>query len=191
MTPIVVTPPSAEPITLAEAKAHLRVFLPDDDSYITSLIPAARQAIEQRTGRAMLPQRVRIGMDAFCSTTRLPVLPLAVVDGLLIKYFDENGDQQTANSSIYTINRYVEPVQVSLNPGESWPTISRIAGGVTFEYDVGYTDAAAVPGPLKQWMLLAIGAMYENREQVYAGAETYSLPEDFMRLLWEPYMVYL
>jgi len=191
MTPIVITPPSTEPITLAEAKAHLRVFLPDDDTYITSLIIAARQAIEQRTGRAIMPQRWKIGMDAFPSVVRLPGLPLAATPGLLIKYFDADNVEQTVNSTVYTLNKYVEPAQVTLAHSQSWPATTPVAGGITMEYDVGYADAASVPGPLKQWMLLAIGAMYENREQVYAGAETYSIPEDFMGLLWQPYMVYL
>lgn len=192
MTPIVITQPSTEPITLAEAKAHLRVFLPDDDSYIEDLlIPAARQAIEQRTGRAMMPQRWKIGMDGFCAVTRLPGAPLAGVHGLLIKYFDVNNVEQTVNSTIYTLNRYVEPTQVTLAYGQSWPAITPTAGGVTMEYDVGYADTDAVPAPLKMWMLLAIGTMYENREQCTPGTEIYSIPEDFMGLLWQPYMVYM
>lgn len=190
MTPIVVTPPGTEPITLAEAKAHLRVVTTDDDTYISGLIVAARTMVEQRTGRALMPQRVRIGMDAFCATTKLPRLPLATVHGLLVKYYDEDGALQTVNDATYTINMYVEPVEVTLAYNQTWPTIRHVAGGVTMEYDVGYANAAAVPAPLKQWMLLAIGAMYENREQFSAGVEYYAIPEDFMGLLWQPYMVY-
>src|SRR4051812_22094950 len=38
MTSILLTPPAAEPITLAEAKAYLRVDNGDDDAVITALI---------------------------------------------------------------------------------------------------------------------------------------------------------
>lgn len=41
----------AEPITLVEAKSHLRVIFDDDDSYITALISAARQYAEQYQNR--------------------------------------------------------------------------------------------------------------------------------------------
>lgn len=191
MTPIIITQPSSEPITLAEAKDHLRVVVVDEDSYITALIVAARMMIEQRTGRAMMPQRWKIGMDAFCAVTRLPGAPLAATPGLLIKYFDVDNVEQTVNNTVYTLNKYVEPAEVTLAQSQSWPAFTSVAGGVTMEYDVGYANAAAVPAPLKQWMLLAIGALYENREQVYAGAETYALPESFMGLLWQPYMVYM
>lgn len=193
MTPIVVTPPSEEPITLDEAKAHLRQTYSDDDAYITALITAARQLVEGYTNRALMPQRIRIGMDGFCAVTKLPRLPFK--DNLSappveVKYIDENGAQQTLPESTYYINQYVEPVQVSLASGQSWPTITRVPAGVTMEYDVGYADADAVPGPLKQWMLLAIGAMYDHRDELTAGVEVYCLPKEFMSLLWQPYMVY-
>lgn len=191
MTPIVITPPSTEPITLAEAKAHLRVVVADDDAYITSLVAAAREMVEQRTGRALMPQRVRIGLDAFGAITKLPRAPLAATPALVVKYYDEDGAQQTVGDQVYIVNEYVEPVQVTLAYGQQWPTAQARAASVTMEYDVGYADEAAVPVPLKQWMLLAIGTMYENREQNAAGAEIFSIPESFMGLLWQPYMVYL
>ena len=190
MTPIVVTPPSAEPITLAEAKAHVRQVFNDDDTYINSLITAARQMVEGYTGRAMMPQRIRIGKDAFCPVVKLPRLPYAETPGLLIKYLDENGDQQTVNDQVYHVNEYVEPRQVTLVSGQSWPTITSLPGSVTYEYDVGYPDADSVPAPLKQWMLLAIGAMYDHRDQFVAGTTISPLPEEFMCLLWQPYVVY-
>ena len=189
MTPIVVTAPTTEVITLAEAKAHLRQVFSDDDIYIENqLIPMARQLVEGHTNRALVPQRIRIGKDGFCSTVKLPRLPFA--GNLEVKYLDENGAPQTLAQTVYHLNQYVEPHQVTLVSGQSWPTISRVPGGVTYEYDVGYADAAAVPAPLKQWMLLAIGAMYDHRDELTAGAEVYCLPDDFMRLLWQPYMVY-
>lgn len=193
MTPIVVTPPAAEPITLEEAKAHLRVVVADDDNYITGLITAARMMVEQRTQRAMMPQTIAIGLDKFCPVVQLPRAPFIyslATPPVVIKYFDENGDLQTLAESVYHVNKYVEPAEVSLVAGQSWPSITPQPGGVTMEYQAGYADAASVPGPLKQWMLLAIGAMYDNRDQVYTGAETYPLPESFMGLLWQPYMVY-
>lgn len=193
MTPIVITPPSSEPITLVEAKAHLRVVTADDDAYITGLIVAARMAVEERTQRAMMPQTIAIGMDGFCPVVQLPRAPFIYPGStppVVVKYFDENGDLQTLAESVYHVNKYVEPAEVTLVSGESWPSITRQPGGVTMTYQVGYANAGAVPAPLKQWMLLAIGAMYDNRDQVSTGVPFNALPEDFMGLLWQPYMVY-
>jgi len=48
----VVSPPAVEPVTLDEAKAHLRVTIADDDGYIALLIPAARERVELFLRRA-------------------------------------------------------------------------------------------------------------------------------------------
>ena len=187
MTPIVVTPPTVEPITLAEAKAHLRQVFSDDDAYITSLITAAREMVEGYTNRALAAQRIRIGADGFCPVVKLPRLPY--IGGLVVKYLDENGNPQTLASTVYRVNEYTEPPEVTLAPGQSWPATTSAPGSVTYEYDVGYPDATSVPMALKQWMLLAIGALYDHRDELGA-AEIYRLPVDFMMLLWQPYMVY-
>ena len=53
---ILTTPPSAEPLSLADAKAQLRVYHSDDDTFISTLIITARRLIEQRYDLALLQQ---------------------------------------------------------------------------------------------------------------------------------------
>ena len=60
-----VTPPAEEPVSLAEAKQHLRVDGGDDDLLIGSLITAARQAAETKTGRQLITARWKLVLDAF------------------------------------------------------------------------------------------------------------------------------
>ena len=59
------TPPAGEPISLAEAKLHLRVDFDDDDSLIQVLISAARQAAETLTNRQFVTARWRMVLDSF------------------------------------------------------------------------------------------------------------------------------
>ena len=60
-----VTPPAEEPVSLADAKLHLRVDFTDDDALITSLIAAARQAAETLTGRQIVTARWKLVLDSF------------------------------------------------------------------------------------------------------------------------------
>jgi len=59
------TPPAAEPVTLADAKAHLKVDSTDDDALIASLITAARARAEWHTGRALVTQSWTLWLDAW------------------------------------------------------------------------------------------------------------------------------
>ena len=72
-----VTPPTGEPVSLAEAKLHLRVDVDDDDALIGSIISAARQAAETLTGRQLITSRWKLVLDAFpCQTILLAKCPV-------------------------------------------------------------------------------------------------------------------
>jgi len=81
---VVVTPPSVEPITLDEAKAHLRVTGSDDNDYITGLITAARLYEEKVQNRAFIATTFRMQLDSF------PDLPNATLKFFIPTYSVES-----------------------------------------------------------------------------------------------------
>ncbi len=60
-----ITPPVAEPVTLADAKAHLRLDTALDDDYVKSLITMARQYIEEVCWRGLVTQTWELTLDSF------------------------------------------------------------------------------------------------------------------------------
>lgn len=187
MTFRVITPPAAEPITLGEAKAHLRVSEPDEDDLIESLIAAARGALEQRTNRRLMLQTIEWALPAwgpFC----VPTAPFVALGD--VAYTGVDGVARVLDPAALFVDSHIEPAAAILAYNQSWPNLQ--PGTLpTVQAVVGYTSAAAVPAELKSWMKLVVGALYNNREAFITGVPVTAIPEDFMSLLWQPYMVYL
>lgn len=160
------TAPAVEPISLAEAKLHLRVDIDDDDSYISALITAARQAAEATTNRAFITQTWDLFADRFTALDRImvPLPPLQSVTG--IYYTPYGGVETTLTIAHYSVDTSSDPGRVVLNFGYCWPGSTLIpVNGMRMRFVAGYGAAGSnVPQSIRQAMLLMIGHYYENRE---------------------------
>lgn len=161
----VTSAPAEEPITLEEAKNHLKVDYTADDDLITMLIEAARQAAEHRTNVKLITQTITEKFDAFPSGSanvlQLSVPNVQQIDS--INYIDADGNTQTFAADKYYTGKSVWPAFVSLKQNESWPGVSTQKDAVTVVYTVGFGSAADVPGAIKAAMFLIIADLYENR----------------------------
>lgn len=184
-----ITAPIFEPVTLAEAKLHCRIDGTDDDTLVTSLIVAARQAAENRTGRVLITQTWELQLDAFEAEIELPNPPTQSV--VSVKYLDTAGADQTLAGTEYLLDATSEPGLLVPAYGKTWPSTYAVPNAVKVQYKAGYGDAAAsVPHGVKQWMLLAIGTWYANREAMVSGALTSrDLPSTFFDALLDPYRI--
>ena len=181
MNPKRITTP-IEPITLAEAKLHLRVDDTAEDALITALISAARETCEDRI-EGTIPVTVwRLTLDAFPDAIKLPRGPVASVES--VKYLDAAGVEQTLSPLDYLVDTasmqgYIVPAY-----GKAWPEARGQINAVTVEYTAG---SAAAQHALKAWMLLAIGEMFANRE---ASAERPAVAHGFADRLLDPFRVW-
>lgn len=163
MSAKLITAPASEPITLAEAKAHLRVTDTDEDDLISAYIVSAREVCEQQLGRALVTQTWEKVLDAFpANEIVLPWPPLLAITS--VKYIDTAGTEQTLGAATYALDTYSEPGWLLLADGEEWPETRDVANAVKIRYTAGYGAAAAVPQSIKAWIKLYVGALYENRE---------------------------
>lgn len=158
-----ITAPTTYPVTLAEAKLHCKIDSTDDDALVTALITAATEVCEQKLGRAIMAQTWELTLDAFPDYIELTRTPVQSITSL--KYIDTAGAEQTLGSGLYAFAQddfgfaRVDPVY-----GGEWPTTRDQINAVALRYVAGYTNAAAVPEGIKQWIKLMISTMYENRE---------------------------
>lgn len=180
------TDPATEPITTAEAKRHLRVDFADDDTYIDSLIAAARQHVEEVTGRSLITQTWKLSLDGFEDVILLPRPPLVSVDS--VTYVDGDGDTQTLASSVYDVHANDLPPRITLAHNQSWPTTRVTANAVTVTYQTGYGAAGDVPESLKHAVKLLVGDMYANRQKTVVG--TIVAEDKTLDALLRPYRVW-
>jgi uncharacterized phiE125 gp8 family phage protein len=183
-----VTAPATEPVTLAEAKAHLRVDLSDDDLLIESLVSAARAHIEDATGRALITQTWRLNLDNWPAADyiRLPRPPAQSVSSVV--YTNSAGTAATLSSTTaYSVDTDSEPGRIVLRYGQTWPSVTLTpVNPIVITYIAGYGRAESVPQPLKQAVLLLVGHWYENREGSIVGAGVLASPIPFAidSLIW-------
>lgn len=182
-----VTGPKVEPISLAEAKLHLRVDITDDDTLIRSLIVTARENVEGISRRALITQTWKYILDEFPEDDEI-VLPLPPLQSVAsITYKDQDGNASTFSSGDYIVNTDADPGKIVLGYGKSWPSTSLYpTGAVTVQFTAGFGDAATdVPEKYRQAMLLLIGHWYENREAIATtGAVPKEIPMGVESLLW-------
>lgn len=166
-----VTAPAAEPVTLTEAKLHCRVDGNDEDTAISLLISDARTWAERFTRRALMPQTWRGWLDRFPDGTgalkysmEIPLAPVTAIAS--IKYTDVAGVLTTITGTDYQLDAKAQGKFPRVLPayGISWPYAREDVNAVVVEFTAGYADAAAVPAPIKQAMLLHLGWHYEHRE---------------------------
>jgi uncharacterized phiE125 gp8 family phage protein len=168
------TPPASEPVSVLEAKKHLRVEHANDDTYIETLILAAREWGEAFQNRSWITRTLVLHLNGWPEKSLL--LPHGPVQSIVsITYTIDGGDTFTVDPGIY---RFLAGGRLDLRNGKTWPAIPLDADLEVFiEYTAGYGDTAAeIPARFRQAVLLLVGHWYENREEVLVGDAAEPLP---------------
>lgn len=191
--------PTLEPVTLAEAQAFLRVDDTDSETdLINALIVAARESVENFTGRALLSQTWKLTMDAWpeptlyralgvrCDDSRTITLersPLASVTD--VKYYPASGAAQATldAATYYHVLTGPTPGVIVLKSDQSWPDLYDRPDAVEVTFVAGVSTAAAVPKLLRQAVLLQIAHLYENRTPINIGNIVNELPYSLKAML--------
>lgn len=160
-----VTAPTSEPITLAEAKLQCGVAdaVTFQDDAIRGLITAAREKVEADTGRALMSQTWDFTFDLFPYGMRALTLPKCPVSSVTsLKYYDQSNVQQTLSSTVYKTFLDREPPEIRLHYQQQWPFLYGEQGVITVRFVAGYATAADVPQGIVQAMMLLIQSWFEQ-----------------------------
>jgi uncharacterized phiE125 gp8 family phage protein len=200
--------PAVEPVTLAQAKALLRVDPSDDDALIAGLITAARETCERFTRRALITQTWTLVRDDWGLSDFDESWPLAVARGAAIeiprpplrsvihvKTYDDADAATVWPASAYIVDTASEPGRLIARAGAALPVPTRAAAGIEIRFIAGYapdesaspTDPAGnVPASLIEGIKRLVVHLYENRGA--CGVDEAAALSG-AALLWQPYQV--
>ena len=153
--------PAAEPLSLFDAKLHLRVDIPDDDALISALISSVRQYAETITRRAFIQQTWRYVIDSFPGPTLTGVpwgktftLPQHAIEieksrvqqVTAINYLDMSGNPQVMPAAQYVVDYSSEPCRITPVFGQIWPIPLPQIGACNVQFVAGYAAPVTFSG---------------------------------------------
>ncbi len=174
MPSILLAAPAVEPVTLAEAKAYLRVEHNDDDALIAALVAGSRIHVEAQTRRALITQSWRLSFDSWPPDGRIVIVPAPLKSLIAARVYDVDGNTQALNTQAFALDSAGSALLFApwalTQPG-------RIAAGIELDVSVGYGAAATdVPEALRQAIRALTAHWYENRGLAANGRESAVLP---------------
>jgi uncharacterized phiE125 gp8 family phage protein len=186
MSLTLITAPTVTPLSLVEAKQHLRVSHTDDDAIIQIYIQAATAYVDGKDGflgRALVTQVWQLTLDAFpTDEIKIPLPPLQSI--VSVQYDDPSGATLAVSALDFDVDTDSEPGWVVPNASFNWPTTLDAINAVRIQFTAGYLPnsdsppnyTANVPFNIKAGLLLIIGNLYENREDNVAGLVINKMP---------------
>lgn len=175
MTPILLSGPLVEPVSLADAKSWLRLDGADEDDLVSALIVSARLTLEAYTRRFFITQNWRIKLDAWPRTLReqtpatlaIPFAPFQSVAA--IRVYDGANAEQVVGPATYMAPAAPDRARISfISPP---PAPGRMSDGIEIDVVVGYGALANdTPEPLRRVILMLVAHWHENRGDQTASA---------------------
>lgn len=186
MTYALITPPAAEPISLAELKAHIRIDGDDEDALLASLIGTARDHLERTAGLALISQGWRLYLDDWLESGAIEIArgPVRSIDA--VRAFDELGQESAISLAGHVLDGIQRPARLWLRER---PAVRQAINGVEVDFTAGFGEASEdVPDMLKRAMLIHAAFMYEFRGAVPVEMQPAGMPDGYDRLI-APFLI--
>ncbi len=177
MALVLTSGPAIEPVTLAEAKAHLRIDTASEDALIASIILTSRLHIETALGLGLINQTWMMVLDRWPGggAVDIPIAPLQAVTAVRVR--NSAGTAIAVSPTNYLVDIVSKPPRLVWN--NSAPTFPGVpVNGIEIDLSVGFGAASAsVPGPLKHAILMLTAHWYEHRDPVEIGSSSADIPD--------------
>lgn len=173
LPPELVEAPTVKPISLVEAKAHLRVDHGLDDALIERAIDVAIGHLDGYggiLGRALMAQRWRQFFPFWPASRCLPLRLAPAVSIVEIRVRAPDGGESVLDPAGYRLLSGASRPQALFPASASLTAAACDPDAIAVTYEAGYgAEPDKVPAPIRQAMLLMVGDMYRFPETIVLG----------------------
>ena len=181
MTLVRTVAPAAEPVTLAEAKAFLRLSTSSEDELLAGLIRAAREDLERATGLALIEQDWRLAIDELPRSDMVCLQRHPVREILSVTVYGSEGEASLVDPADYQSDLASRPARLLF---ATRPTIARAMNGLEIDFRCGFGEAGPdVPDTLRRAILVLVAHWYEFRAGYGPADQPVSYPPQYERLI--------
>lgn len=176
MALVLTSGPAIEPVTVTEAKAHLRVDGSAEDVLISSLILTSRLHLEASLDLALITQSWTLVLDRWArgSDIEIPMSPLLSINAVRVKKAD--GSFTVVPATSYVVDIASRPARIVWNATVK-PDPGVPANGIEIDFTAGFgATANLVPAPLRHALLLLTAHWYEHRDPTEIGSQSARVP---------------
>lgn len=178
MSLVLTAAPAIEPVSLDEAKAHLRVDHADEDAFIASLIVTSRLHVEAALGLALITQTWTQRLDAWPPGREIE-LPLRPVRSVVwVRVATASDSFETLAATSYLLDVASQAPRIVWRGGAVRPAPAQPVAGIEIAFEAGYgDDAASVPASIRHALLILLAHWYEQREPIEISTRVIPLPQ--------------
>ena len=183
MALVMTSAPALEPVTVEEAKEHLRVDGTHEDVLISSLIVTSRLHIEAALGLSLVSQAWKLVLDAWPmdAVVNIPMRPVIAVNTITV--FAADGSGEVIEPANYVVDLASSPPRIATQ-GATWPKPMRAVNGIEIDFVAGYGAMASdVPAPIRHALMLLVAHWYEHRDPIEIGSLRTAIPDSVSQLL--------
>lgn len=175
------TAPAVEPVTLAEAKEHLKLDHEGEDALIEGLIRAAREEVEAATGLALIDQNWRLTLDRIPVTKVVRIACHPIREILSVTAFGADGEGVLVDPATFMLDQHSRPARLWFSRR---PEARRAMNGIEIDFVAGFGEAGPdVPDTLKRAILLLVAHWFEFRAAFGPESQPVSFPNGYERMI--------
>ncbi len=181
MTLLRTVDPTAEPVTLNEAKRALRLDHDSEDELIAGLIRAAREEVEASCGLALIDQSWRLCLGGLPQSGRVFLRRHPIRTIISVTVYGADGEASLVDPGAYRLDAASRPGRLHFLQA---PAPGVATNGIEIDFSAGFGEAGTdVPDLIKRAMLALVAHWFEFRAGFGAKDQPVSFPAGYDRLI--------